>query len=130
MREVLVQSAEGKFAQDITVGAHRIRSDEETDVGGADSGAGPHELLLAALGACTSMTLRMYADRKGWVIRHVQVRLTGGRTDDGYAIERHLSIDGDLDAEQRQRLVEIASKCPVHRTLVGEVVVRTTEGGA
>lgn len=125
MREVVVQSAEGKFAQDITVGAHRIRADEGLSAGGSDSGVEPHELLLAALGACTSMTLRMYAERKGWVVRQVKVDLTGRAADGRYAIERRLTIDGDLDADQRQRLVEIASKCPVHRTLTGEVVVNT-----
>ncbi len=130
MREVVVTSTGEKFAQDIAIGAHRIRADEETDKGGGDTGPGPHELLLAALGACTSMTIRGYADRKGWVVRSVKVQLTGAQVDGNYVIHRHLTIDGDFEGEQRQRLVEIAGKCPVHRTLTGEVVINTTEGSA
>ena len=129
MREVIVRSKEGKFAQDITVGDHRILADEEKSAGGDDSGAGPHELLLAALGACTSMTLRMYAERKGWALRSVQVNLTGETVDGKFTIARHLTLDGDLDAEQRLRLSDIAAKCPVHRTLTRGAVVNTTEGG-
>lgn len=127
MRDVRVASDGTKFGQDITIGGHRIRADEEAGDGGGDTGAAPHELLLAALGACTSMTLRLYAERKGWALRGVQVTLSGGSADGKYAITRRLSMDGDLDAAQRQRLLEIADKCPVHRTLTGEVAIHTTE---
>ena len=88
----------------------------------------PHELLLAALGSCTALTLKAYADRKAWALRDVRVSLKGEHTDAGFVITRHLVLDGDLDVEQRQRLVEIAGKCPVHKTLVGEIVINTTEG--
>ena len=125
MRDVRVASDSTKFGQDITIGTHRLRADEEADQGGGDTGVGPHELLLSALGACTSMTLRMYAARKGWPLTSVHVALGGGPIDGKYAITREISMTGDLDAEQRQRLLEIADKCPVHRTLTGEVVIQT-----
>jgi putative redox protein len=127
MRDVGVASDGTKFGQDITIGAHRLKADEEADQGGGDTGVAPHEMLLGALGACTSMTLRLYAERKGWALRSVQVVLSGGPADGAYAITRQITMDGDLDAEQRQRLLEIADKCPVHRTLTGQVVVQTTE---
>ena len=125
MREVTVGWAGGAFAQDIAVAGHRLRADEEVEKGGADSGAAPHELLLAALGSCTAMTLKVYAERKGWPLRDVHVTLNGAKVDGTFVISRQLTIDGDLDAEQRQRLIEIADKCPVHRTLVGEIAIET-----
>ena len=127
MRKVEVGWAGGKFAQDIEVGGHRVRSDEDTEKGGDGTGATPHELLLAALGSCTAMTLKVYAERKGWPLRDVHVTLTGTSGDSGFVIDRQVTIDGDLDAEQRQRLIEIADKCPVHKTLVGEIVIKTAE---
>ena len=128
MRDVIVSSNAEPYAQDIAIGPHSVRADEETDKGGSDTGPGPHELLLAALGACTSMTIKGYAARKGWVVRRVAVRLTGASVDGTYVINRHLTIAGDLEGDQRQKLIEIADKCPVHRTLTGEVVIKTTEG--
>ena len=128
MRDVRVASDGTKFGQDITIGTHRLRADEETGTGGGDTGAGPHELLLGALGACTSMTLRMYAARKGWPLTSVHVALNGGAVEGRYAITREITLTGELDAEQRQRLLEIADKCPVHRTLTGEVMIETKEG--
>ena len=125
MREVTVGWAGGAFAQDIAVAEHRIRADEEVEKGGADSGAAPHELLLAALGSCTAMTLKVYAERKGWPLRDVHVTLNGATVDGKFVISRQLTIDGDLDAEQRQRLTEIADKCPVHKTLTGEIAIET-----
>ncbi len=127
MRNVRVVSDGTKFGQDISIGSHQWRADEEADKGGADTGPGPHEILLSALGACTSMTLRMYAERKGWPLRSVHVTLSGGAADGKYAITRQISLEGELDAEQRRRLLEIADKCPVHRTLTGEVLIQTTE---
>jgi len=128
MRDVVVSSTAEPYAQDIAIGSHCIRADEPNDQGGADAAPGPHELLLAALGACTSMTIKGYAARKGWVVRRVSVRLTGAAVDGTYVINRHLTIEGDLEGDQRERLVEIAGKCPVHRTLIGGVVINTTEG--
>lgn len=125
MRDVVVGWAGGRFAQNIEVAGHRIRSDEEAEKGGDNSGAAPHELLLAALGSCTAMTLKVYAERKGWPLRDVRVTLGGAHNETGFAISRQISIDGDLDGEQRQRLIEIADKCPVHKTLTGVINITT-----
>jgi len=130
MRDVIVSSTAEPYAQVIAIGPHSIRADEATEKGGSDTGPGPFELLLAALGACTSMTIKGYAARKGWVIRRVAVDLTGASVDGTYVIKRHLTIEGDLQGDQREKLIEIADKCPVHRTLTGEVVINTTEGSA
>jgi putative redox protein len=140
--EVLVrESGEGRFAQQILAGGHRLTADEPPAVGGGDRGPTPYGLLLAGLGACTSMTLRLYADRKGWPLERVTVRLkhdkihaqdcescetTEGRIDH---IARELTIDGPLDADQRHRLLEIADKCPVHKTLHSEVAIETKIAG-
>lgn len=125
-REVTVTTKQGKFQQDVVVGEHRLVADEPVAAGGEDAGPTPHEWLLAALGACTSMTVKMYADRKGWPLRHVEVKLTGERTTEGYAIKRVCRFEGDLDDEQRARLVEIAEKCPVHKTLSGKIAIATS----
>jgi putative redox protein len=130
MREVSAGWAGGRFAQDIEIGGHRLRADEITEKGGDDSGPGPHELLLAALASCTAMTLKVYAERKGWALRDVRVTVNGQPADGGFLINRRLILTGDLDAEQRQRLLEIADKCPVHRTLAGDITILTTEQAA
>ena len=127
MREVSVEWESGKFAQDIEVAGHRLRADEEAEKGGDNSGPAPHELLLAALGSCTAMTLKVYADRKGWPLRDVRVILNGASSETGFTITRQLQIDGDLDQEQRRRLIEIADKCPVHKTLAGDITISTAE---
>ena len=126
MREVTVGWAGGAFAQEVEVAGHHLRADEEVEKGGGDSGAAPHELLLAALGSCTAMTLKVYAERKGWPLKDVHVRLNGATGESGLAITREVTLEGDLTAEQRQRLIEIADKCPVHRSLVGEISIATT----
>lgn len=128
MREVTVAWAGGPFAQDITVGGHRLRSDEEREKGGEDSGAAPHELLLASLGACTAMTLKVYAERKGWPLTNVRVTVSGTHVDGVFAITRQLAFEGDLDAEQRERLTAIADKCPVHKTLLGDITITSGQG--
>src|SRR5262249_38007703 len=129
-RNVIVESGPLKFAQKITAGPHLIAADEPTEFGGNDSGPNPYELLLAALGACTSMTVRMYADRKQWPLEKVHVSLSHARihaedcadceTKVGMVdrIDAEISFTGNLSAEQRSKLLEIANKCPVHRTLV------------
>jgi putative redox protein len=127
MREVTVGWAAGKLAQDIEVAGHRLRADEEAANGGEDTGAEPHELLLASLGACTAMTLKMYAGRKGWPLDDVRVTLNGSHAGGTFTITREVQLTGVLDAEQRQRLLEIAGKCPVHKTLVGEIAITTSE---
>lgn len=137
-RTVMVNSGIVRYAQNISVGPHLLRADEPHNSGGNDIGPNPYELLLSALGACTSMTLRMYAERKQWPLRGVQVRLAHSKihaedcaacdTKQGTLdqIDAEISLIGDLSEDQRQRLMEIADRCPVHRTLISEVQIRTT----
>jgi putative redox protein len=127
MRDVIVHWGSGKLGQDIEIGTHKLRADEPADKGGDDNGPQPHELLMAALGSCTAMTLKMYAERKGWPLRDVRVKVSGDSADGKYLISRTLTFTGELDAEQRQRLVEIAGKCPVHKTLTGTIAIDTTD---
>jgi putative redox protein len=137
---VVAETGEGKFTQSIAAAGHALRADEPQSVGGLGSAPGPYDLLLAGLGACTSMTMRMYADLKKLPLEHVTVRLKHDKihatdcadceTRDGRIdrIERMITIEGSLDDAQRAKLMEIADKCPVHRTLHGEVKVVTRAG--
>jgi uncharacterized OsmC-like protein/pimeloyl-ACP methyl ester carboxylesterase len=138
--EVIVrETRNGRFQQEITVGRHRLVADEPVEVGGLDSGLGPYDLVLAGLGACTSMTLRLYAERKALSLDRVTVRLAHSRihavdcenceTKEGMLdrIDRSITLAGDLDEEQRKRLLEIADKCPVHHMLTSEIDIRTVE---
>ncbi|MBG6214820.1 MAG: bifunctional alpha/beta hydrolase/OsmC family protein [Cryobacterium sp.] len=133
---VVSESGTGTFAQNITIGQHRLTADEPEPIG-TNTGPSPYDLLLAGLGACTSMTVRMYAERKKWPLEKVTVMLRHSRihaqdcadceseTGQVDRIERVIRLDGDLDDSQRQRLREIAEKCPVHRTLHSEVIIDT-----
>jgi len=135
--DVVVRGRAGSLAQDISIGSHRLLADEPLDVGGTDEGPTPYGLILAGLGACTSMTLELYARRKGWPLEAVTVRLRHMKvyaqdcaeceTKEGMIdrIEREIELAGPLDAEQKAKLMEIADKCPVHRTLTREINVRT-----
>jgi len=127
MRAVSVKWAEGKLAQDVEVAGHHVRADEEVEKDGEDTGPAPHELLLGALGSCTAITLKIYAQRKGWPLQDAHVALTGANQAGVFVINRDIRLDGELDAEQRQRLIEIADKCPVHKTLMGEISILTRE---
>ncbi|UGA45381.1 bifunctional alpha/beta hydrolase/OsmC family protein [Bradyrhizobium quebecense] len=137
-RNVVVQETRAsKFQQTVTTGPHRMLADEPVAVGGQDSGPGPYDFLLTGLGACTSMTMRMYADRKSLPVDRITVTLQHNKiyakdceeceTRDGMLdqIDRVIRIEGDLDADQRKRLMEIADKCPVHKTLTSEVRIVT-----
>ncbi len=125
MREVIVKSGSGALSQNIQVGPHHLLADEPTELGGEDQGPAPHEWLLAGLGACTSMTLKLYAERKKWPLTSVEVRLTGQKQDKGYQIQRVINLHGPLDQDQRARLLDIANKCPVHRTLSGDIQIES-----
>src|SRR5262245_8685549 len=139
-REVVVtETGEGKFQQAVVLGPHRLIADEPVSAGGLDTGPGPYDLLLASLGACTSMTLRLYAEHKKLPLERVSVTLSHQKiyaqdcekceTKEGKIdrIERAITMTGDLNDEQRARLMEIADKCPVHRTLHSEINIRTKE---
>ena len=135
---VVTGAGEGLFPQLISAHGHRLRADEPVEVGGTDSGPGPYDFLLAGLGACTAMTVRMYAERKKWPLENAHVTLRHSRihatdcaeceTKAGMLdrIERAIRLDGQLDADQKARLMEIADKCPVHRTLTSEIRIETT----
>ena len=135
MTEVIVSSID-YLKQEITAGMHTLIADEPTEAGGSDAGPDPYSFLLAALGACTSMTLQLYARRKTWPLEKVVVKLrhsrihaqdcgdcttTQGRIDQ---IERHISLAGPLNDEQKVRLLEIAQHCPVHKTLTSEISIK------
>lgn len=137
-RPVVVQETrKSKFNQVVIVGPHHLVADEPVAAGGEDAGPGPYDFLLAGLGACTSMTMRLYADRKSLPLDRVTVTLKHSKiyakdcaecdTREGMLdqIERDIAMDGALDAEQRRKLMEIADKCPVHRTLTSEIRIVT-----
>jgi uncharacterized OsmC-like protein len=134
---VIVRGSAAGFAQEIHAGRHRLHADEPVAAGGADSGPSPYDLLLASLGACTSMTVGMYARRKAWPLGEVTVHLRHSKiyakdceeceTKEGMLdrIERDIQLGGPLTDEQRAKLLEIANKCPVHRTLTSEIQIHT-----
>jgi uncharacterized OsmC-like protein/fermentation-respiration switch protein FrsA (DUF1100 family) len=137
-RQIVVrETRNSKFQQTVSVGPHRLLADEPVSAGGKDTGPGPYDFLLAGLGACTSMTMRLYADRKSLPLERVTVTLKHSKiyaqdcaecdTKAGMLdqIDRVIAMEGALDAEQRQRLMEIADKCPVHRTLTSEIHIVT-----
>ena len=137
-RAVVVNSGVVRYAQNISVGPHLFQADEPRDSSGNDVGPNPYEVLFSALGACTSLTLRMYSERKQWPLQGVEVRLAHSKihAEDCVAcdtqrgtldqIDVEIFLIGDLSEDQRQRLMEIADRCPIHRTLISEMEIRTT----
>jgi putative redox protein len=135
--DVIVWGEGGAFAQQIAAGRYRLKGDEPLSAGGTDTGPSPYDFLLAALGSCTSMTVGMYARKKNWPLERVTIWLRHSKiyaadcseceTREGMLerIERDVQLEGPLSAEQRSRLLEIADKCPVHRTLTSEINIRT-----
>jgi uncharacterized OsmC-like protein len=134
---VIVRGSANGFAQKIQIGSHSLTADEPVESGGTDRGSSPYDLLLAALGSCTSMTISLYAHRKRWPLEEVTVSLRHSKiyaadcaeceTREGKIdrIEREIQLTGALTVEQRSELMEIADKCPVHRTLTSEINIRT-----
>ena len=133
---VVRNSGDGVLTQ-VRAGGHDLLADEPVSAGGTDRGPTPYDFLLVSLGSCTAMTLRLYARRKGWPLESVEITLEHDRiyaedcadceTREGRVdrVRRAIVIEGDLDEAQRQRLMEIADRCPVHRTLKNEVTVET-----
>jgi uncharacterized OsmC-like protein/esterase/lipase len=136
--QVVVKTGIGSYVTEIKAGGHGLIADEPLSAGGTDQGPNPYDLLISGLGSCTSMTLRMYADRKGWDLQEVRVHLqhdkihsidcnncenTSGKIDQ---IERKIELIGNLSSEEKQRLLEIADRCPVHKTLNSKVKIKTS----
>jgi len=136
---VIVEGDASGFAQHITAGVHEFAADESSTAGGTHTGPDPYQLLLAALGSCTSMTVALYARRKQWPLKRVRVQLAHSKiwaqdcadceTKEGRLdrIDRVISFEGELAIDQRQRLMEIADRCPVHRTLTSEIAIVTRQ---
>lgn len=136
--EIIIRSVGGTLTHAVEIGPHRLVADEPVSLGGEDKGPTPYELLAAALGSCVAITLRMYADRKGYPLEGVEVRLQHDKiyakdcdeceTETGRIdrIRKHLVLTGPLTEEQRADLIRIAEKCPVQKTLNREVSIETT----
>jgi putative redox protein len=107
-------------------GRHEFGSDEPAENGGSDSAPSPDELMEAALASCTVITLRMYADRKQWPVIAINATVTLERTDSNTIFTRHIIIDGDITEEQRERMLQIASSCPVSKTLKGAITISSS----
>jgi uncharacterized OsmC-like protein len=140
--DVVVRGNAASFLQDVVTGTHRLQGDEPVDVGGGDAGPGPYDYLLVALGTCTSMTVGLYARRKKWALENITVSLRHSRihakdceeceTKEGLLdrIDVDVHLTGPLTPEQHAKLMEIAGKCPVHRTLKSEIDIRIKPGAA
>jgi putative redox protein len=136
-RTVYVDTDGTPYLEDICVGEHRLKADEPVEAGGADAGPNPYEFVLAALGTCACITVRMYAQRQQWSLEgvHITLRHSKIHADDCAAcateirtidkIEMEISLSGNLSEDQRRRLLEVADRCPVHRTLTSTVQIET-----
>jgi putative redox protein len=125
--EIRVHRGQGKLQHVIEIGPHRLLTDVPAVLGGEDAGPEPHDLLAAALAACTALTVTMYAKRKEWPLDDIDVRIEHGKLDQAYVLTRRIAYSGNLSAEQRDMLTAVANKCPVHKTLSGEIRIVTQE---
>ena len=125
MRKVVSQFGEGPLQQKLSTGDLQYLSDVEVSRGGSGTGPSPHEFLGAALAACTSMTLKMYSERKSINLKNAIVTVDIERHDDVEVFTRHIELIGDLDDQQRARMLEIAQRCPIHKALAGKVQIKT-----
>ena len=126
MHQVTVSSTSSRYRQDITINnKFHLTADQPLDLGGDDAGATPMELLLSGLGSCKAITLKMYAELKGWELNHVEINVTYQKINRQEEIVAHLHLEGNLTDEQRQRLLVVANKCPVHKLLKSEVEIKT-----
>lgn len=128
MSSAKISSNGSRYGQDIAIRNFQLSADEPTSLGGNDTGATPFELVLAGLGSCKAITIRMYAERKGWRLEAVDVVVNYENKNKGGValIQTELFLAGDLDTSQKQRLLEIGDRCPVHRLLTGQAVIETT----
>ncbi len=125
MRTAVVATGLGPLQQIVRIGRHTLIADEPVEDGGDDAGPAPHEWILAGLAACTSMTVKMYATRKTWPLESVEVSVAGDHVDGVFVLTRHVILRGPLNEEQRARLLDIANRCPVHKSLTGPIRIDT-----
>ncbi len=123
--EINVYAGAGKLQQVIEIGPHKLLADEPVAIGGEDTGPAPHDLLAASLGACTALTVTMYARHKNYPLDDVRVKVEHAQQADAYVFTRHIVYVGQLDEEQRARLTVIANKCPIHKVLSGAIQIVT-----
>ena len=123
--QVTAQRGTGPLQTAIQIGKHQVLSDAPEALGGENSGPEPHDLLAAALAACTALTVTMYAKRKDMALIDVRVRIEHGQVDGAYELQRHIEFVGALSADDKARLLDIANKCPVHKTLSGTIRIQT-----
>ena len=129
----LVESAQAQignlqYQTIVTSAGHTVIADEPEDMQGGDTGMNPYSLLLASLASCTAITLRMYITRKMWVVEHITVKTNLYKNENGTLIERQLSFKGELTDEQKNRMVQIANACPIHKILIGNIEIQTILG--
>ena len=125
--DIVTHRGQGKLQQIIEVGSHRLTADASVEAGGEATGPEPHDMLAAALGACTALTVTMYARRKGYKLDDVNVQISHAKQDSSYVFNRRIHYLGELSGEERARLTDIANKCPVHKTLTGTIQIVTIE---
>ncbi|MCG2577348.1 OsmC family protein [Dechloromonas sp. XY25] len=129
MAVVVTENGQGRYQQAVTTGQHQLIADEPPSMGGGDAGPDPFAYVMAGLGACTSITLRMYAERKGLALTHISTSVSHDKIEvDGVRRDRFnrlITLEGDLSDEQRKRLLEIANKCPVHRLLSQSALIES-----
>lgn len=123
--DVKVSRGEGKLQHVVQAGQNKLIADAPSQYGGEDAGLSPHDLLAASLGACTALTLNMYAQRKGMPLEKVDVKVEHAEKDGAYVFNRHLAFYGDLTTEQKESLTAIANKCPIHKILSGQIEIVT-----
>lgn len=125
--EINVHRGGGKLQHVIDIGPHHLLTDEPAEIGGEDTGPAPHDLLAASLGACTALTVTLYARHKNFDLQDVQVRIEHAQQGDTYVFTRHIHYIGPLDDDQRARLTVVANKCPIHKLLSGRIQIVTHE---
>lgn len=127
MRKVVSQFGQGPLQQKLAAGELHFLSDAEVSKGGSDTGPSPHEYLAAALAACTSMTLKMYAGRKEMKLENAIVTVVIERIEDVEIFSREIQLQGNLSVDEKERLLEIANRCPIHKALAGQIQIKTQQ---